>query len=100
MAKTLEEWIRGFAAKGELVHLSLVAKDGLFYCNFSAASPPAGYAQASDPDPVEACLKAFAESPAKPKRTVSARPEKEPDVTAAVNAPDRDDAPDMSAWTK
>lgn len=95
---TLEEKIRGLAAKGELVHISLVAKDGLFYANYAPASA-SGYAQGSHADPIAALEAAFDSSPVKPKR-IRVRPEKEPDpvpsdqepeaateITAAVTGP-------------
>lgn len=92
---TLEEKLRAYAAKGELVHLSLAfrASDGLFHCNFSEASPAAGYSRGAHADPVEAVLAAFKASPVaapKPKR-----PKKE--VTATVTEPQTDGLP--NDWT-
>lgn len=62
---TLEERLRAYAAKGELVHLSLAFTNGVYNCNLAAASPAAGYASASDTDPVDAIEKAFQASPIK-----------------------------------
>lgn len=68
MKKSLEDLLHEYAAAGELVHLSLVSKDGKFYANFAAASPANGYSHAHDDDPVRAILKAFEGSKAKRKR--------------------------------
>ncbi len=65
---SLEEKIRAYAAKGELVHLSLAFSAGTFKATFAAASPLGGYSIGSDADPVEAIEKAFKASPAKPAR--------------------------------
>jgi hypothetical protein len=62
----LEERLRRYATKGELVHLSVAFTNGLFYANLAAASPAGGYAQASDADPVRAIEKAFEASPVRP----------------------------------
>lgn len=69
MKKSLEDLLHEYAAAGELVHLSLVSKDGKFYANFAAASPANGYSHAHDDDPVRAILKAFEGSKAKRKRS-------------------------------
>lgn len=84
---TLEEKIRGLAAKGELVHISLAFRDGLFWANFAAASPHGGYARESDKDPVLALEKAFVASPVK-LRAPKSRPEKEPDPVSANQEPE------------
>lgn len=65
---TLEEKLRAYAAKGELVHLSVVAAGGAFNCTFAAASPVGGYSTGHDTDPVEAIEKALKASSAKPAR--------------------------------
>lgn len=65
---TLEEKLRAYAAKGELVHLSLVSSLRGFEASFAAASPAGGYAAGTDSDPVEAIEKAFKASPVKPPR--------------------------------
>ena len=67
---TLEEQIRAYAAKGELVHLSLVATNGEYSCVFASASPGSGYASARDRDPIVAIEAAFKASPAKRARKV------------------------------
>lgn len=83
---TLEDRLRAYAAKGELVHISLAfrASDGLFHANFAAASPPAGYARGAHADPVEALEAAFKSTPVKPPRS-SHKPQK---ITAAVTEPE------------
>ena len=81
---TLEEKIRAYAAKGELVHLSLVfsASGNVYQACFSAATPAGGFASGEDRDPVEAIEKAFKASPVAMPRI---RREK---ITAAVSAGD------------
>lgn len=81
---TLEEKIRGLAAKGELTHISIAAKDGMFYANYAPASA-SGYAQGVDADPVTALEAALAASPIKPKR-VRKPAESEPEPAAADDA--------------
>ena len=92
---TLEEKLRAYAAKGELVHISLAfrASDGMFHANVSAASPAGGYSRAADKDPVLALEAAFKATPIKPPKS-SHRPQKahsttdranENAITAAVN---------------
>lgn len=79
---SLEEKLRAYATKGELVHLSLVfSASGAFECTYTAASPAGGYAFGRAADPVEAIEKALKASPAKPVRV--SKPKEE--VTAAVN---------------
>lgn len=94
---TLEERLRAYAAKGELVHLSLAFSNGAFHCNFAAASPHSGYASASDADPVSAIEAAFKASPAKQARTK--REEAQAQVTAAVNAAEINDSGLPTDWT-
>lgn len=100
---TLEDRLRAYAAKGELVHLSLAFRpsDGLYHCNFAAASPAGGYASGADKDPVAALEKAFTASPTKRVRP-SHKPKKE--VTATVTEPEaRADPGDASLpndWTQ
>ncbi len=65
---TLEEKLRGLAAKGELVHISIAYRAGKFYANVAGASQISGYAQGSDEDPVKALEAAFAASPVKLRR--------------------------------
>lgn len=86
---SLDDLIRAYAAKGELVHLSLIARpDGKFYANFASASPGGGYAQAHDADPVKAIELAFKASPAK-----RASMKRRDAVTAAVTDPEPTDLP-------
>lgn len=97
----LADKIRGYAKKGELVHISIAAKDGLFYANFAAASPAGGYAQGVDEDPVAALEKAFVASPVprpKPSRPGRTRnPEPEREITATVN--DAEAPPSLEQWS-
>jgi hypothetical protein len=65
---TLEEKIRAYAAKGELVHLSLAFSNGAYDCRYAAASPAGGYSMGSSDDPVEAIEKAFKAAPIKTPR--------------------------------
>lgn len=92
----LEDKLRRYAEKGELVHLSIAFNAGKFYANFAAASPASGYAHASDEDPVSALEKVFAAAPVKVRasnhKPVNEAPVNEPateaedaPVTAAVN---------------
>lgn len=114
---TLEETIRSYAKKGELVHLSLAAThSGEFKVIFAAASPAGGYATAVDKDPVAAILAAF--KPVKPARV--AKPKAEPTVTVSDAPPQEphechsttgtrcdicfgplnEEGPTLSDWTK
>lgn len=77
---TLEEKLRAYAAKGELVYLSLAFTNDTYVARFTAASPGGGYASGYDPDPVEAIEKALKASPAKPARVSKPKDE----VTATV----------------
>lgn len=77
---TLEEKLRAYAAKGELVHLSVAFSNGAFHCNFAAASPAGGYAAATDPDPIRAIEKALEASPARRARVSKPKDE----ITAPV----------------
>lgn len=90
---SIEDKIRGLAAKGEITHLSLVCKDGIFYARFAAASIN-GYASAEHKDPITALENVFAASPAKPKR-VSKPKEKEPEQGASDQEPQP--APEVTA---
>ena len=82
---SLEDKLRSYAAKGELVHVSLAFSNGKFHCNFAAASPSGGYTSASDPDPVIAIENAFKASPAKTARVKREEVEQErEEITAAV----------------
>lgn len=65
---TLEEKLRAYAAKGELVSLSLLYTGGEFRAAFTAASTLGGHAFGQAADPVEAIEKALKASPAKPAR--------------------------------
>lgn len=65
---SLEEKLRAYAAKGELVHLSLIAVPDGFSCHFAAASPAGGFARGEAADPVEAIEKALKASPTRPAR--------------------------------
>lgn len=65
---TLDEKLRAYAAKGELVHLSLVATPTGFSCHFASASPLGGYARGEATDPIEAIEKAFSASPTRSPR--------------------------------
>lgn len=85
---TLEEKLRGLAAKGELVHLSIAFKDGEFYANFAAASPAGGYSRGVNKDPVAALEEALAAAPVKPKRTTKPQATKEPDPISANQEPE------------
>ncbi len=71
---TLEERLRRYAEKGELVHLSLAFYDGAFHCNLAMASPPSGYSKGVDKDPVVALEKAFAAAPVKVRRPSAREP--------------------------
>jgi hypothetical protein len=84
---TLEERLRRYAEKGELVHLSLAFYDGEYHANLALASPPSGYAKAVDKDPVKALEDVFAAAPVK-VRTPKAREPTREEVTAAVTDPD------------
>jgi hypothetical protein len=86
---SLEEKLRAYAAKGELVHLSLAFSAGEYHANFAAASPPNGYATGRDPDPVEAIEKAFKASPARPARVSKPKAD-----TVTVIDPEPDLRPD------
>lgn len=77
---SLEEKLRAYAAKGELVHLSLAFSGDRFVARFAAATPGGGYASGENLDPVEAIEAALKASPAKPARVTKPREE----VTAAV----------------
>lgn len=80
---TLEDKLRAYAAKGELVHISLASCNEGFRATYTAASPAAGFTVGVDGDPVAALEKAFQASPIKPPRI------KPKAVTAAVTeAPD------------
>jgi hypothetical protein len=98
---TLEEKLRAYATKGELVHLSLAfrASDGLYHCNFSAASPGGGYASGADADPVAAIERAFTASPVKSPRPGHKPHKPKKEVTAAVTegATDSEDTTHPSA---
>lgn len=65
---SLEEKLRAYAAKGELVSLSLVSDGHQFRAAFTCASTLGGHAFGEDTDPVEAIEKALKASPAKPAR--------------------------------
>lgn len=80
---TLEERLRRYAEKGELVHLSLAFYDGEYHANLALASPPQGYAKGVDKDPVKALEKVFEAAPVK-VRTPKAREPQREEVTAAV----------------
>ena len=95
---TLEEKLRAYAAKGELVHLSLAYSDGMYHARFASASPAGGYASGRDGDPVEAIEKAFKASPAKTAR-VSKSHRGVDDVTAAVIEEGAKAGGLPSAWT-
>jgi len=67
---SLEEQLRAYASKGELVHLSVAFSNGQFHCNFAAASPAGGYASGVADDPVaaiDAAFKAFKDRPKRPR---------------------------------
>jgi hypothetical protein len=82
---TIEERLRAFAAKGELVHISLAFYSGLYHAKLATASQSGGYVAAADADPVAAIEKVFAETPVKVRRPPAIRtPEPAIDVTAAV----------------
>ena len=100
---TLEDMIRQLAERGELTHLSLAARDGVFYANYAPAST-SGYARTSDADPVEALKSALKEAPVRFKTPrhrdtpeVDAAPE--PEVTAAVSPP-RAPVDGFSDWSR
>ena len=82
---TLEEKLRAYAAKGELVHLSLAFTRGVFECGFVAASPASGFALGESSDPVEAIERAFNATPIRPPRVTRHR-EVEPPVTGELNS--------------
>lgn len=68
---TLEEKLRAYAAKGELVHLSVVCSPGAagkFHAKFASATPAYGYSSGESDDPVEAIEQALKASPAKTAR--------------------------------
>lgn len=75
---TLEEKIRAYAAKGELVHLSIAFSASGYVALFAAASPAGGYSTGRSADPVEAIEKAFKASPAKPARV--SKPKQDRDI--------------------
>lgn len=93
---TLEERLRAYAAKGELVHLSILysATDSAFVATFAAASQLAGYSYGRDADPVLAIEAAFKSVPVRASR---AKP-----ITAAVSEPEpeRVAASLPTDWTK
>jgi hypothetical protein len=60
---TLDEKLRAYAAKGELVHISLAFYRDAFHANFCAASPASGYSIGVSADPVEAINAAFESAP-------------------------------------
>lgn len=74
---TLEEKLRAYAAKGELVHLSLSYSNSggafEFHASFAAATPAAGYSTGRSADPVEAIEKALKAAPIKPPRVSTPR---------------------------
>lgn len=65
---SLEEKLRAYAAKGELVHLSLVASHDVYECRIAFSSPLGGYSTGRDTDPVEAIEAALKASPVKTPR--------------------------------
>lgn len=82
---TLEERLKRYAEKGELVHLSLAFYDGEYHANLALASPPQGYAKGVDKDPVKALEKVFEAAPVKVRTPKAREPQRE--VTAAVTDP-------------
>jgi len=66
---SLEEKLRAYAAKGELVHMSLAFSNGEYHALFAAASPAGGYSSGHAADPVEAIVAALKASPVKPRST-------------------------------
>jgi hypothetical protein len=67
---TLEEKIRGYANKGELVHLSIASSGKGFRAVFCASSVAAGYSSGEDSDPVKAIEKALVATPVRPSKNV------------------------------
>jgi hypothetical protein len=89
---TLEERLRRYAEKGELVHLSLAFYDGQFHAKLALASTLGGYASAEDKDPVAAVERVFTAAPVKVRATpYSRRPplvDSPEAITATVNGGD------------
>lgn len=94
---TLEERLKRYADKGELVHLSLAFYSGAFHANLSLASTPGGYARAVDQDPVRALEKVFEEAPVKVRRSPAREPAREAEITATVT--EKEPSPLPNDWT-
>lgn len=94
---TLEERLRRYDEKGELVHLSLAFHDGKFHAQLALASPPNGYSSAEDQDPVTALEKVFEKAPVKLRRPPAREGRAREEITAAVT--EKEPAPMPADWT-
>lgn len=77
----LEDKLRAYAAKGELVHLSLAFTRETFECVFTAASTAGGHSIGQSTDPVKAIELALESAPVKAPR--AKRPTREMEEAAA-----------------